>query len=93
MKSITKWHDECNEKQSDQDLSEEIKNYHEQLSSIDEKVANYKLEALAYSLIISSLISVIMPKIIEKFILADLSILYISSIFSSFIKIYSHFTT
>ena len=61
MKSITKWHDECNEKQIDQDLFEELRYNRELLSFIDEKVANYKLEALAYSLIISSLISVIMP--------------------------------
>ena len=53
MKSITKWYDECNEKQNDQDLSEELKNYNEQLSSIDEKVINDKIKTLAYSLIIS----------------------------------------
>ena len=40
MKSITKCHDEYNEKQNDQELSDELKNYNEKLSSIDEKVIN-----------------------------------------------------
>ena len=40
MKSITKWHEEYNEKQNDQELSDELKNYNDQLSSIDEKVIN-----------------------------------------------------
>ena len=48
MKSITKWHDEYNEKQNDQELSEELKNHNEQLSFIDEKVINDKMNTLAY---------------------------------------------
>ena len=48
MKSITKWHDEYNEKQNNQELSEELKNYNEQLSSIDEKVINDKIKSLTY---------------------------------------------
>ena len=59
MKSITKWHNEFNEKQNDQDLSEELKNYNEKLSSIGEKVINDRIKVLAYSLIISSFIFVI----------------------------------
>ena len=48
MKSITKWHDEYNEKQNDQELSEELKNHNEQLSFIDEKVINDKMNTLTY---------------------------------------------
>ena len=48
MKSITKWHDEYNEKQNDQDLSDELKNYNDQLSLIDEKVINNKMNTLTY---------------------------------------------
>ena len=40
MKSITKWHEEYNENQNDQELFDELKSYNEQLSSIDEKVIN-----------------------------------------------------
>ena len=40
--------DEYNEKENDQDLSEEIKNYDEQLSSIDEKVINDRMKTLTY---------------------------------------------
>ena len=43
MNSITKWHDEYNEKQNDQELFDELKNYNDQLSSIDEKVINDKI--------------------------------------------------
>ena len=53
VNSITKLYEECNEKQNDQDLSEELKNYNEQLSSIDEKVINDRMKTFAYSLIIS----------------------------------------
>ena len=48
MKSITKWHEEYNEKQNDQELSDELKNYNDQLSSIDEKVINDKIKTLTY---------------------------------------------
>ena len=48
MNSITKWHDEYNEKQNDQDLSEEIRNYHEELSFFDEKVIDDKMKAFTY---------------------------------------------
>ena len=48
MNSIAKWHEEYNEKQNDQELSEELKNYHEQLSSIDEKVINDRMKTLTY---------------------------------------------
>ena len=48
MNSITKWHDKYNENQNDQELSEELNNYNEQLSSIDEKVINNKMNTLAY---------------------------------------------
>ena len=48
MKSITKWHDEYNEKQNDQELSDELNSYNEQLSSIDEKVINDKIKTLTY---------------------------------------------
>ena len=48
MKSITKWHDEYNEKQNDQELFDKIKNYNEQLSSIDEEVINDKIKTLTY---------------------------------------------
>ena len=48
MKSITKWHDEYNEKQNDKELSEELKNYNDQLSLIDEKVINDKMNTLTY---------------------------------------------
>ena len=48
MKTITKCNEECNEKQNDQDLSEDLRYYQEQLSSIDEKVTNDKMKALAY---------------------------------------------
>ena len=40
MKSIIKWHDEYNENQNDRELFDELKNYNEQLSSIDEEVIN-----------------------------------------------------
>ena len=46
MKSITKWHDEYNEKQNDQELTEELKNYNEQLSLIDEEVINDRMKTL-----------------------------------------------
>ena len=48
MKSISKWHDEYNEKQNNQELSEELKNHNEQLSFIDEKVINDKMNILTY---------------------------------------------
>ena len=48
MKSITKCHDECNEKQDDQKQSEELRDYNEQLSFIDEKVINDKIKTLTY---------------------------------------------
>ena len=48
MKSIIKWHDEYNEKQNDQEISEEQISYNEQLSSIDEKVTNDKIKTLTY---------------------------------------------
>ena len=48
MKSITKWHEEYNEKQNDQELSDEQNSYNEQLSSIDEEVINDKRKALTY---------------------------------------------
>ena len=48
MKSITKCHDEYNEKQNDQELFDKIKNYNEQLSSIDEEVNNDKIKTLTY---------------------------------------------
>ena len=48
MKSITKWHDEYNEKQNDQELSDELNSYNEQLSSIDEEVINDKIKTLTY---------------------------------------------
>ena len=44
MNSITQWHDKYNEKQNDQELSDELNNYNEQLSSIDEKVINDKIK-------------------------------------------------
>ena len=46
MKFMTKWYDECNEKQNNQDLSEELKFFNELLLSIDEKVLNDKIKAL-----------------------------------------------
>ena len=48
MKSITKWYEEYNEKQNDQELFDELKNYNDQLSSIDEKVINDKIKTLTY---------------------------------------------
>ena len=48
MKSIIKWHDEYNEKQNEQEISEEQISYNEQLSSIDEKVTNDKIKTLTY---------------------------------------------
>ena len=48
MKSVTKWHDEYNEMQNDQELSKELKIYNEQLSLIDEKVINDKMKTLTY---------------------------------------------
>ena len=48
MKSIIKWYDEHNEKQNDQELSDELNSYNEQLSSIDEKVINDKIKSLTY---------------------------------------------
>ena len=48
MKSIIKWHDEYNEKQNDQELSDELNKYNEQLSSIDKKVINDKIKTLTY---------------------------------------------
>ena len=48
MKSITKWHEEYNEKQNDQELSDELKIYNEKLSSIDEEVINDKIKTLTY---------------------------------------------
>ena len=66
MKSIAKWHDECNDKQNDKDLSEELRYNRELLSSIDEKVINDRMKDLTYSLIISSFIFVIVLKIIEE---------------------------
>ena len=43
-----KWHDECSEKQNDQDLPEELRNNRELLFSIEEKVINDKMNVLAY---------------------------------------------
>ena len=48
MMSVSKWHEERNEKQNDQNLFEELKNYNEELSSIDEKVINDRMKTLAY---------------------------------------------
>ena len=48
MKSITKWHDEYNEKQNDQELSEELRYFHKRLSSINDKVINDKIKTLIY---------------------------------------------
>ena len=48
MNSITKWHDEYNENQNDQELSDELNSYNEQLSSIDEEVINDKIKTLTY---------------------------------------------
>ena len=48
MKFITKWHDEYNEKQNDKELSNELKDNNEQLSSIDEKVTNDRMKTLTY---------------------------------------------
>ena len=48
MKSITQWHDNYNEKKNDQELSEELKYYHEELSFFDENVINDKMKAFAY---------------------------------------------
>ena len=62
MKSITKWHVECNEKQNERDLSEELAYFNGLLSSIDEKVTNDRMKALKNSLIISSFIFVIVSK-------------------------------
>ena len=60
MKSITKWHDEYNEKQNDQELSDELNNYNEQLSSIDEKVINDKIKTLTYMFSLIELIKIMM---------------------------------
>ena len=48
IKSITKWHEEYNENQNDQKLSDELNSYNEQLSSIDEEVINDKIKTLTY---------------------------------------------
>ena len=48
MKSIIKWHDEYNEKQNDQELSENLSYYNEQLSLFDEKVINDRMKTLTY---------------------------------------------
>ena len=48
MKSITQWHYKYNEKQNDQELSENLSYYNEQLSSIDEKVINDRMKTLIY---------------------------------------------
>ena len=48
MNSITKWHEKYNEKQNDQELYEELNNYNEQLSSIDEKVIIERMKTLTY---------------------------------------------
>ena len=48
VKSITKWHDEYNENQNDQELSDELNSYNEQLSSIDEEVINDMIKTLTY---------------------------------------------
>ena len=48
IKSIIKWYDEHNEKQNDQELSDELNSYNEQLSSIDEEVINDKIKTLTY---------------------------------------------
>ena len=48
MKSVTKWYDECNEIQNDQDLSEKLRYFSKQLSFIDEKVTNDNMKALIY---------------------------------------------
>ena len=46
MKSITQWHGKYNEKQNNKELSEDLRYYSEQLSSIDEKVINNKMKTL-----------------------------------------------
>ena len=48
MKSVTKWHDECNKNQNGRKLSGWLRYYNEQLSSIDEKVINDKIKTLTY---------------------------------------------
>ena len=48
MKYITKWYEERNEKQDDQDLSEELRYFNQELSFIDEKVINDKIKSLTY---------------------------------------------
>ena len=48
MNSITQWHEKYNEKQNDKELSEDLRYYSEQLSTIDKKVINDRMKALTY---------------------------------------------
>ena len=48
MNFITQWHDKYNEKQNDKELSEDLRYYSEQLSTIDKKVINDRIKALTY---------------------------------------------
>ena len=48
MKSIIKLHEECNEKQNDQYLSDWLIYIHKRFSSINKKVINDNMKALTY---------------------------------------------
>ena len=48
MKSIIKWHDECNEKQNDQDLSGWLRYFDKRFSSINKKVIIDNMKAFTY---------------------------------------------